>query len=163
MAAGRTRTGLIELLPALRSIHDDDPESEAVNVWVEPEADGHLPTEALYARREGVNVRPCLPVLESCAVIGDVVWSAGKSLLGPGTGVVLRTEHHAFAEAVRRMQRRRSGSAPGSGRPGDDCGRCRRMLVRYEQGRAGQPDLRYECPSCDRAMVGSNARRRRRS
>lgn len=155
--------GLIELLPALRSIRDDDPESEAVNIWVEPEADGHLPTEALYARREGVNVRPCLPVLESCAVIGDVVWSAAGSLLGPSTGVVLRTEHHAFADAVRRMQRRRSGSAPGSGRPGDDCGRCRRMLVRYEQGRAGQPDLRYECPACDRAMVGSDARRRRRS
>lgn len=87
----------------------------------------------------------------------------GERPTGPGTGVVLRTEHHAFADAVRRMQRRRSGSAPGSGRPGDDCGRCRRMLVRYEQGRAGQPDLRYECPACDRTAPGSNSRRRLRS
>ncbi|WTZ28352.1 DNA2/NAM7 family helicase [Microbispora sp. NBC_01389] len=153
--------GLIDLLPALREIRHDDPESEAVTVWVEPEADGHVPTEAMYARREGVNVRPCLPILESCAVIGDVVWSAGESLLGPYPGVVLRTEHRAFADAVRRMQRRRSGMAPGSGRLGDECGRCRRMLVRYEQTRTGQPDVRYECPACDRTILSSASRRRR--
>lgn len=62
---------------------------------------------------------------------------------------MLRTQHRAFAEAVRRAQRRRpGGGAPGSGQLGDDCGRCRRMLIRYEQGRRGGPDLRYECASC---------------
>ncbi|MBE3011914.1 AAA family ATPase [Microbispora sp. NEAU-D428] len=155
--------GLADLLPALRSVDPDDSESEAVTVWIEPEADGHLPAEALRARREGVNIRPCVPILESCAVVGDIVWSASGSLLGPDPGVVLRTEHRAFADAVRRAQRRRpggAGSVPGSGQLGDDCGRCRRMLVRYEQDHRGRPDLRYECPHCDRLPQGGRRSRR---
>ncbi|GAA3813252.1 hypothetical protein GCM10022226_37460 [Sphaerisporangium flaviroseum] len=138
------------LLPALRRIRNEDPDTEAVTIWVEPEPDGYLPAEALRARQEGINVRPLTPILESGAVIGDVVWSSSTSLLGTDPGVVLRTEHRAFADAVRRAQRRRSGIAPGSGQLGDDCGRCQRMLIRYEAGVRGQPDLRYECAACDR-------------
>ncbi|WP_160330483.1 AAA domain-containing protein [Sphaerimonospora mesophila] len=159
---GAPLLGLTALLPALQSIRNDDPESEPVTIWVEPEADGHLPIEALNARGKGVNIRPCLPILESCAVIGDVVWSSSESLLGPNPGVVLRTEHRAFADAVRRAQRRRPGVAPGSGQLGDDCGRCQRMLIRYEQGRRGQPDLRYECAACDDALKGKTGKRSRR-
>ena len=151
-----------DLIPALRSIPDGDAQSEPVTIWVEPEPDGHLPGPALHARNEGINVRPCTPILESGAVIGDVVWSAAESLCGPNPGLVLRTEHRAFADAVRRAQRRRPGTgpggAPGSGQRGDQCGRCQRMLIRYEWGRFGAPDLRYECAACDRR--GGNGGRR---
>ncbi|WP_157594080.1 hypothetical protein [Streptosporangium amethystogenes] len=138
------------LLPALRSIRNEHPGTEAVTIWVEPDPDGYLSAEALRARREGINVRPLVPILESGAVIGDIVWSSTGSLLGTDPGVVLRTEHSAFADAVRRAQRRSPGAAPGSGQLGDDCGRCQRMLIRYEAGRRGQPDLKYECHTCDR-------------
>lgn len=87
----------------------DDTGAEAVTIWVEPEPDGHLPGPALHARHEGINVRPCAPILESGAVIGDVVWSAADSLCGPHPGLVLRTEHRMFADAVRRARRRRPG------------------------------------------------------
>ncbi|GAA4207280.1 hypothetical protein GCM10022252_70710 [Streptosporangium oxazolinicum] len=138
---------LPSLLPELTSICGDS--SEAVTIWVEPERDGYLSVEALQARREGVNIRPCLPILESSAIVGDVVWSSSTSLLGMEPGLVLRTEHRAFADAARRAQRRRPGSgAPGSGQLGDDCGRCRRMLIRYEQDRRGRTGLRYECAAC---------------
>lgn len=154
-----------DLVPALRSIRYQDAETEAVTIWVEPEPDGHLPAPALHARSEGINIRPLRPILESGAVIGDVVWSASDSLCGPNPGVVLRTEHHGLADAVRRAARRRPrtgpGSAPGSGEPGDQCGRCQRMLVRYEHGRLGEPDLRYECASCDRKRRNSGVGRTR--
>lgn len=153
---------LADLVPALLSVHGGKPESEAVTIWVEPEADGHLPDPARYAHNKGVNVRPCLPILESGAVIGDVVWSAAGSLCGPDPGLVLRTEHRAFADAVRRAQRRRPGTgpggAPGSGQRGDRCGRCERMLIRYEQGRLGAPDLRYACAACDRRTRHADGR-----
>ncbi|MFI7445805.1 DEAD/DEAH box helicase [Nonomuraea indica] len=140
-------TLLPRLLPALKSVRSEG--SEAVTIWVEPMRDGHLPDEALQARLERVNIRPCLPILESSAIIGDVIWSSSTSLLSSNPGVVLRTEHRAFAEAARRAQRRRpSAGAPGSGQLGDDCGRCRRMLIRFEQDRRGRPGLRYECAAC---------------
>ncbi|MEU7890868.1 AAA domain-containing protein [Microbispora bryophytorum] len=140
------------LVPALRLLPDNDADKEAVTIWVEPEPDGHLSVAGLQALREGINIRPCQPIRESLAVIGDVVWSSSASLLGPKPGVVLRTEDRAFADAVRRAQRRRPGAAPGSGQPGDDCGRCRRTLIRYEHERWGQTDLRYECAACDRLI-----------
>jgi AAA domain len=144
--------GLPKLIPALRSLPPADGDGAPDTIWVEPESDGYLPAEALHALRRGVNVRPCMPVLESCAVLGDVVWSAGASLLSPDPGVVLRTESRAFADLVRRTQRRRrSERVPGTGQIGDVCGRCQRMLVRFELPRRGAPDLRYECPPCDRA------------
>ncbi|MDG4829336.1 AAA domain-containing protein [Solwaraspora sp. WMMD1047] len=144
--------GLPKVLPALRSLPAVNGEVHSSTVWIEPDRDGYLPAEALHARREGVNIRPCLPILESSAVVGDVVWSAGASLLGPDPGVVLRTESAPFADLVRRTQRRkRSAAVPGSGQLGDDCGRCQRMLVRFELLHRGSPDLRYECPSCDRS------------
>ncbi|GAA4560985.1 DEAD/DEAH box helicase [Planotetraspora kaengkrachanensis] len=142
--------GLPSLVPALRHLPNDDTDKEAVTIWVEPESDGHLPVAALQALREGINIRPCQPILESLAVIDDVVWSSSASLLGPMPGVVLRTEDRVFADAVRRAQRRRPGAAPGSGQAGDDCGRCQRTLIRYEDQRWGQPELRYECAACDR-------------
>ena len=139
---------LPSLLPELTSIRGNG--SEAVTIWMEPERDGYLSIEALQARREGVNIRPCLPILESSAIIGDVIWSSSASLLGTEPGLVLRTEHRAFADAARRAQRRCSGAgAPGSGQLGDDCGRCRRMLIRYERDRRGRADLRYECAACE--------------
>ncbi|GII60261.1 disulfide oxidoreductase [Sphaerisporangium krabiense] len=137
------------LIPALSAVRGADPETEAVTVWVEPDQDGYLPAEALRARREGVNIRPLTPILESGAVIGDVVWSSSGTLLGGTPGVVFRTEHRVFADAVRRAQRRRSGRIPGTGQLGDDCGRCQRMMVRTEAGRRGGTDLRYECAVCD--------------
>lgn len=134
---------LPSLLPELSSL------AERATIWVEPDKDGYLPVEALQARREGVNIRACLPILESSAIVGDVVWSSSESLLGSNPGVVLRTEHRAFADAARRAQRRRPGAgAPGSGQFGDDCGRCRRMLIRYERDRRGRIGLRYECSAC---------------
>ncbi|GAA3159968.1 hypothetical protein GCM10010466_58510 [Planomonospora alba] len=137
------------LLPELTAVRNGDSGAESVTVWVEPDPDGHLPVEALQARWEGVNIRACLPVLESCAVLGDVVWSSSEPLLGTEPGVVLRTEYRAFADAARRAQRRRPGAGvPGSGQLGEDCGHCRRMLVRYEQDRRGRTDLRHECASC---------------
>ncbi|MET9244945.1 AAA domain-containing protein [Nonomuraea sp. NPDC003709] len=137
------------LLAELTTIRADGPESEAVTIWVEPKPDGHLHLEALQARREGINIRPCLPILESSAILGDVVWSASNSLLAAAPGVVLRTEHRAFADAARRAQHRRPGAgAPSSGQHGHDCGRCGRMLIRYEQDRRGRTGLRYECSAC---------------
>jgi hypothetical protein len=137
------------VLPMLRMVPRGE-NSEAITVWVEPQPDGHLPTEALQARREGINIRPVLPILESLAVIGDAVWSSSGSLLGPQPGVVLRTEDRSLADAVRRAQRRRSGPAPGSGQLGDNCGRCMRMLIRYEIGPRGQHAISHECFACDR-------------
>ncbi|WP_203982379.1 AAA domain-containing protein [Sphaerisporangium rufum] len=150
---------LAPLLPALRSIRGKDAETEAVTLWVEPEPDGYLPAEALRARREGINVRPLTPIHESGAVIGDAVWSASAALLGTAPGLVLRTEHAALAGAVRRAQRRRPGGAPGTGQLGDDCGRCRRMLIRYEAGPRGGTDIRYACPACDRPPRATGGRR----
>ncbi|GIJ19808.1 DEAD/DEAH box helicase [Micromonospora lutea] len=144
--------GLPKLLPALRSLPTPHGEIQSNTIWVGPDGDGYLPAEALHARREGVNVRPCTPILESSAVVGDVVWSAGSSLLGPDPGVVLRTESPGFADLVRRTQRRRrSAAVPGTGQLGDECGRCQRMLVRLELPRRGAPDVRYECMLCDRS------------
>ncbi|MBM7084581.1 DEAD/DEAH box helicase [Micromonospora humidisoli] len=137
------------LIPALKMIAEQDVDTEPVTVWVEPDPDGYLSAEAMEARRGGVNIRPCTPILESGAVIDDVVWTSTGSLLGPEPGVVLRTRHAAFADAVRRAQRRRPGVAPGSGQLGDDCGRCARTLVRFEVGRRGLPTVGYRCPRCD--------------
>ncbi|WP_189194171.1 DEAD/DEAH box helicase [Micromonospora fulviviridis] len=145
--------GLPKLLPALRSLPAAHGEIQSNTIWVEPDGDGYLPAEALHARREGVNIRPCTPILESSAVVGDIVWSAGASLLGSDPGVVLRTESPGFADLVRRTQRRRrSAAVPGTGQLGDECGRCQRMLVRLELPRRGAPDVRYECLSCDGSL-----------
>ncbi|MFI6265304.1 AAA domain-containing protein [Micromonospora sp. NPDC051006] len=143
--------GLRSLIPSLKLIAEQDVEIEPVTVWVEPDPDGYLSAEAMETKRGGVNVRPCVPILESSAVIDEVVWTSTGSLLGPDPGVVLRTEHPAFADAVRRAQRRRPGIAPGSGQLGDDCGRCSRTLVRFEVGRRGLPTVGYGCPLCDSA------------
>ncbi|MGI5246655.1 hypothetical protein [Dactylosporangium sp. CA-139066] len=95
------------------------------------------------------------------ATAHQTLWSAGGSLLGPNPGVVLRTENRAFADLVRRTQWwKRSQHVPGTGQLGDDCGRCQRMLVRYELPTRGAPDVRYECPACDRSSAGTRARRR---
>ncbi|MFI7517480.1 hypothetical protein ACIBVK_28685 [Micromonospora echinofusca] len=141
--------GLKPLIPSLKLIAEQDVDTEPVTVWVEPDPDGYLSAEAMEARRGGVNIRPCTPILESSAVIDDVVWTSTGSLLGPDPGVVLRTRHAGFADAVRRAQRRRPGIAPGSGQLGDDCGRCARMLVRFEVGRRGLPTVGYGCVHCD--------------
>ncbi|MGN9768423.1 DEAD/DEAH box helicase [Micromonospora sp. SD12] len=141
--------GLKPLIPSLKLIAEQDVDTEPVTVWVEPDPDGYLSAEAMEARRGGVNIRPCTPILESSAVIDDVVWTSTGSLLGPDPGVVLRTRHAGFADAVRRAQRRRPGIAPGSGQLGDDCGRCARMLVRFEVGRRGLPTVGYGCMHCD--------------
>ncbi|RAO51529.1 Exodeoxyribonuclease V [Micromonospora saelicesensis] len=143
--------GLRSLLPSLKLIAEQDVETEPVTIWVEPDPDGYLSAEATEAKRGGVNIRPCVPILESSAVIDDVVWTSTGSLLGPNPGVVLRTQHGAFADAVRRAQRRRPGIAPGSGQLGDDCGRCFRTLARFEVGRRGLPTVGYGCPVCDSA------------
>ncbi|WP_158273845.1 AAA domain-containing protein [Micromonospora sp. RP3T] len=142
--------GLRSLIPSLKLIAEQDVDTEPVTVWVEPDPDGHLSAEAMEAKRRGINIRPCTPILESSAVIDDVVWTATGSLLGPEPGVVLRTRNAAFADAVRRAQRRRPDNAPGSGQLGDDCGRCSRALVRFEVGRRGLPTVGYGCYSCDR-------------
>ncbi|WP_327025751.1 DEAD/DEAH box helicase [Micromonospora sp. NBC_01739] len=142
--------GLHPLIASLKLIAEQDVQTEPVTIWVEPDPDGYLSAEALEAKRRGLNIRPCLPILESSAVIGDVVWTATGSLLGPDPGVVLRTRHPAFTDAVRRAQRRRPGTAPGSGQLGDECGRCERTLVRFEVGRRGLPTVGYGCPTCDR-------------
>ncbi|WP_434740275.1 DEAD/DEAH box helicase [Micromonospora sp. SH-82] len=141
--------GLKPLIPALKLIAEQDVDTEPVTVWVEPDPDGYLSAEAMAAKRGGVNIRPCTPILESSAVIDDVVWTSTRSLLGPDPGTVLRTRHAAFADAVRRAQRRRPGIAPGSGQLGDDCGRCARTLVRFEVGRRGLPTVGYGCLHCD--------------
>ncbi|GGM27887.1 AAA domain-containing protein [Dactylosporangium sucinum] len=141
--------GMRELIPHLRLITATGSNAEPVTVWVEPDRDGYLSAEVLATKRAGVNVRPCTPILESLAVVGDVVWSSTRSLLGPDPGVVLRTEHRAFADAVRRAQRRRPGVAPGSGQTADDRGHCRRTLVRFELPRRGDPHITYACASCD--------------
>ncbi|MGS2617510.1 DEAD/DEAH box helicase [Micromonospora sp. LZ34] len=141
--------GLRSLIPALKLIAEQDVETEPVTIWVEPDPDGYLSAEAMEAQRGGLNIRPCVPILESSAVIDDVVWTSTGSLLGPEPGVVLRTRHAAFADAVRRAQRRRPGMAPGSGQLGDDCGRCSRTLVRFEVGRRGLPTVGYGCLHCD--------------
>ncbi|MGN9810216.1 DEAD/DEAH box helicase [Micromonospora sp. BQ11] len=141
--------GLRALIPSLKLLAEQDVANEPVTIWVEPDPDGYLSAEAMEATRGGVNIRPCVPILESSVVIDDVVWTSTGSLLGPDPGVVLRTRHTAFADAVRRAQRRRPGIAPGSGQLGDDCGRCSRTLVRFEVGRRGLPTVGYGCMQCD--------------
>ncbi|MEU0559375.1 AAA domain-containing protein [Dactylosporangium sp. NPDC006015] len=154
--------GLQTLLPALRALPPAEGDARPDTIWIEPERDGFPPAEALHARRQGVNIRLCTPILESSAVIGDVVWSAGGSLLGPDPGVVLRTQNRAFADLVRRTQRRkRSQTVPGTGQLGDDCGRCRRLLVRFELPSRGTTDMRYHCPACDRSPSSTRDKRRR--
>jgi hypothetical protein len=154
---------LPELLSALRPLRDTGDDLRPDTIWIEPERDGYLPAEALHARRRGVNIRPCLPVLESSGVIGDAVWSASGSLLSPRPGVVLRTENHEFADRLRRtQQRKRSSFIPGTGQLGEDCGRCQRMLIRYELSRTGAPDVRYECHACDRPNEKRSNRSRQR-
>lgn len=155
--------GLRRLIPQMQRISQQEVKTEPVTLWVEPDPDGFLSAEAMEAKRGGVNIRPCTPILESSAVIGDVVWSSTASLLGPDPGVVLRTEHAAFADAVRRAQRRRSGVAPGSGQLGDECGRCRRTLVRFEVGRRGQPAMGYGCMSCDSSTEEPRRQQRNQS
>ena len=157
--------GLRPLIMPLKEIAEQDVDTEPVTIWVEPDPDGYLSAEAMEAKRRGVNIRPCTPIVESSAVIDDIVWSATGSLLGPEPGVVLRTRHAAFADAVRRAQRRRSEAAPGSGQLGDDCGRCSRTLVRFEIGRRGLPSIGYGCFFCDRPSTQSDngAHRRGRS
>lgn len=161
VAARRAAGGLPLLLPALAALPGAAGDLRPDTVWVEPDRDGYPPAEAVQARRAGVNIRLATPILESSAVVGDVVWSAGGSLLGPNPGVVLRTENRAFADLVRRTQRRkRSEAKPGTGQLGEDCGRCQRMLVRYELPSRGAPDVRHECPACDRSSAGVRTRRR---
>ncbi|BBH71836.1 hypothetical protein ACTI_85210 [Actinoplanes sp. OR16] len=150
LAAGSS-ADLPNLLPALRSVERASDDVEPITIWVEPDREGFLPVEALHVRRAGVNVRACTPIIESSAVIGDVVWSASRSLLDPNPGVVLRTVNKPFADLVNRTQRRKkSDAAPGTGQRGEDCGRCRRPLVRQEIPRRGIPMVVYECLSCDR-------------
>ncbi|WP_157752120.1 DEAD/DEAH box helicase [Actinoplanes derwentensis] len=134
------------LLPGLKAV----PPSRST-IWVEPDAHGDLAPQARQASREGLNIRPVTPMLESFAVIGDVVWSAANSLLGPAPGPILRTEHPALAVAIRQAQHRPSGLAPGSNRPARRCTRCRRLLIRFETSIRGTPEIRHECQSCDRA------------
>lgn len=143
------------LLPALTSHAGAKDGVEPITIWVEPDREGFLPVEALRVRREGINVRACTPIIESSAVIGEVVWSASRSLLEPEPGVVLRTLNKPFADLVGRTQRRKtSDSAPGTGQRGEDCGRCRRPLVRQELPRRGVPMVVHECLSCDKLRRG---------
>ncbi|OKI61696.1 hypothetical protein A6A27_27890 [Micromonospora sp. CB01531] len=141
--------GLRSLIPSLKLITDQDVDTEPVTIWCEPDPDGYLSPEAMQAKRGGINMRPCRPILESSAIIDDVVWTSTGCLLGPDPGVVLRTRHAAFADAVRRAQRRRPGIAPGSGQLGDECGRCSRSLIRFEVGRRGLPTVGWGCLICD--------------
>lgn len=141
-------TRMRPLIPSLKLIAEQDVETEPVTIWVEPDPDGYLPAEALEAKRRGLNIRPCVPILESSAVIDDVVWTSTESLISPDPGVVLRTKHAGFADAVRRAQRRRPGIAPGSGQLGADCGHCQRDLVRFEVSRRGLPTVGWGCMNC---------------
>lgn len=143
------RADLVNLPPLIH--HLKTVPAGRATIWVEPDAHGGLPAQALQAWREGVNIRPLTPMPESFAVIGDVVWSAANALLGPAPGEILRTEHPALAAAIRHAQRRRSTLAPGSGRPAQRCARCSRPLVRLETSALGLPVIRHECHACVRS------------
>jgi hypothetical protein len=154
-------THLPALIPALRHMPNGGSDTQSVTIWIEPQEDGHLQAEALQAKREGINVRPVSPVLESFAIVGNAVWSSAGPLLGTRPGIVLRTEHAELANALRRAQRRRSGAAPGTGELGENCGRCQRMLIRFEVGLRGIPEVSHECLACDRSAIGRGGRQRR--
>ncbi|HWS33462.1 MAG TPA: AAA domain-containing protein [Actinoplanes sp.] len=145
------RAELVNLPPLIR--HLKAAPAGRATIWVEPDAHGGLPQQALQAWREGVNIRPLTPMPESFAVIGDVVWSAANALLGPAPGQILRTEHPALAAAIRHAQRRHSALAPGSGLPAQRCARCRRPLVRFETSIRGLPAIRHECHACARSAT----------
>lgn len=120
-----------------------------VTVWLSPEdADGPA---ARLLERAGAFPRALEPLRESLVVTEDTVITASGPLLGIAPRSVLVTKHRDLAESVRRVVRRRDGGhVPGSGRHGEQCGRCRRHLVRIESPRFG---ARYECLTCDAPRV----------
>jgi len=120
-----------------------------VTVWLTPE-DSDGPAARLL-ERAGAFPRALEPLRESLVVTEDTVITASGPLLGIAPRSVLVTQHRDLAESVRRVVRRRDGGhVPGSGRHGEQCGRCRRHLVRIESPRFG---ARYECLTCDAQRV----------
>jgi hypothetical protein len=132
---------ILALAPSLRAAAVRD---VTTSIWYEPGRDDAVPDALDPLLRSEVMLRPLLPVRESHAVIGDVVWASSEALLSPAPGAVIRRDDPGLAEAVLRMTRRRSfHDNPGTGAPAARCG-CGRPLVRDERWRVGSV-----CLACD--------------
>ncbi|MDN5748719.1 MAG: AAA domain-containing protein [Pseudonocardia sp.] len=142
--------------PLVPHLADSAKRGCTTTVWFHPTSGGDVPPGLAGLRYSDVLLRPCTPVRESLAVLGDVVWASSDALLGPAPGTIARLDHADLAAAVLRVTRRRdSVGIGGSGRPADTC-RCGRLQIRDETGPYAQPS----CRVCDADRQRHRAGRR---
>lgn len=154
-SASVSPAAMMPLLAPLRNSSQRVP----VSIWFNPERNGDLPTPLTHLTRSDVYLRPAIPLHESMAVVGSVVWSSAQPLLSDGPGVWLRTEHAGLAEAARMVVRRRTtGRAQGSDQPAERC-QCGRPLARVEEFKRVPEMICLFCEPSDRRTRPRTSRR----
>ncbi|RVW05993.1 AAA domain-containing protein [Rhodococcus spongiicola] len=132
-----------------------------VSIWYPPSGGGDLPDVLAPLRYSSVCLRPCSPVRESTAVVGDALWTASSPLLSEDPGRVLRTANSQLARAVRRaLLRRKTAHSPGSGDFAETCA-CGRLLVREEATGGPRAGVWSACRKCDGPGMGKRKSPRR--
>lgn len=132
-----------------------------VSVWYQPSRSGDLPDVLAPLRYSSVFLRPCSPIRESTAVVGDTLWTASSPLLAADPGRVLRTASSRLAPAVRRaLLRRKTAHSPGSGDFAEACA-CGRLLVREEAAGGPRAGVWSACRRCDDPRMSKRANSRR--
>ncbi len=124
------------------------PDSVKVSIWyraADPTSGYRVETPL---RHHHTMLHPLQPIRESCIVADSVVWSGTRPILGKNPGTLLRTDHKALAEAVRRqLLRRTHGDAPGTGEHGVRCS-CGRIRVREEVRGGPRTGVHSVCSEC---------------
>ncbi|MFD3593207.1 DEAD/DEAH box helicase [Nocardia sp. NPDC058640] len=124
------------------------PDSVTVSIWYRADDPTSGPRVETPLRHHHTMLHPLRPVRESCIIADSTVWSATGPILGSNPGTLLRTVHPAFADALRRLQLRRSvRDAPGTGQHGVLCA-CGRLRVREEINGGPRSGVLSVCITC---------------
>ncbi|WP_433523875.1 DEAD/DEAH box helicase [Nocardia pseudovaccinii] len=123
-------------------------EDVKIAVWYRPDDPSSTARVETPLRHHHTMLHPLRPLRESCVVVDSVVWSAAGPILGRSTSAILRTDHPALADSVRRQLLRRTiAGVPGTGEHAERC-KCGRLRAREEITGGPRAGVHSVCSSC---------------
>lgn len=124
----------------------DIPDKVKIGFWFGPAGIGSEVERAL--RDHHTTLHPLKRCRESLVVTDSVVWAARAPILGRDPELLLRTDHSALAQAVRRLSLRRNARGiPGTGQHAERCA-CGSLRIRVETAGGPRAGVYSECRSC---------------